>query len=1079
MNFQPVSQNGIKPPTQYRTRDSDFALAVSTTLTNYGNVVILKTISNAQMYKTVPVTFYAINASTSSAITLGTSTFVDNIQATLVTTTIPTGTNNIYAVWPGEGVYAAKSLESTPISVTVSPPLDIGGTITLSASPASGTVVAGEGSVTLTSGLTTTTNITNNINFYADGVQIGTSMLINNSASITVSSIPAGAHTLTAGWPGITLNSINYSGKSANIPYTVLAGTTIPSAMTLTVVNSYGVVNEYGPQFNVHIASSYNLNQLGTVTFYNGTSVLGTGQFDSTNNCSFTSLPLGVGTYTFHASWDGNAGMIPAFIPKTSNTASWTTYSRSIIPSMTLSISPNPSTFELATNFTASLNTDRSVPGYISFFNGNNLLGVASIAYNQASTTSIFITSGTQIVTAVYAGSSTAPTFYSISTSTSLYVSQGLVLTGTSTLITFTDNYEGNNQNYVVNDPVTFRFDYKQTGFTLTGSTNYLINGSIVGNSTIANNSSTFINTFTNAGTYTIQAAFVGGYESAYNAYYQPKYSNTVTITVGAGYTLYAPISLTLVGSPVTGEFDLQVSVTTSTQLNNTVTFYANNINLGSVFFSNNTASLSSTSISNSGTYTFSAIWSGGSVYDGGSRFFLPAYSNTFTQFIDQAYNIPRPLIQTISVPQTTTSTYLYSTSTIFNITSMPTYITDSISTTTDISTQPVTISAISNAISGYPIYNILTASQGPNYFKPATCPTGSAYIFAWPNAWVSRLSLTTNSILEISTSSYPQISNSGNYKITGIQPAWQYNNATYTYSLYPGYSLISLSSVVSGNNTLSQVPTDGSNYIAYACLPGNTSTYQILSTNSFTGTYTTALLSAGSLTGGYYNVSSFWPGSSSIPKYYPKISNNTALVIANSNTGSDWTGMFSASISTSTYYVYNSDGSFNTNNITFTINVNIPNYYNTDNLINNNTDLTIWPIDIIDMAQGPTYSLLGSNSGVLSFVASNSYLFQLTTSTTYFYSPNASSNQPIQVSNGAIGQANGNIAWQGEWYNVSRGLLTAAQNYSGPRIIRITTNPGQTANQMNNSYGALAGGGGLPALDIYLYLNLINGRHP
>ena len=59
MNFEPASQNGVIPITDYKTKDSDFMVGVSSTSTVAGQPVVLKAISNAAMYKTVPVTFYA------------------------------------------------------------------------------------------------------------------------------------------------------------------------------------------------------------------------------------------------------------------------------------------------------------------------------------------------------------------------------------------------------------------------------------------------------------------------------------------------------------------------------------------------------------------------------------------------------------------------------------------------------------------------------------------------------------------------------------------------------------------------------------------------------------------------------------------------------------------------------------------------------------------------------------------------------------------------------------------------------------------------------------------------------------
>jgi len=431
MNFQPVSQNGITPPSQYRTRDSDFAFIVSTTSTLYGNPVILKAVSNAQMYKTVPVTFYSLNnsISTSTPVVLGTSTFSDNISAVLVTSFIPTGTNRVYAIWPGENAYAAKSTEGVPNIVTVAVGPDIGGSLTLSSSPNSNSIVEGEGSVTFTAHMTTGTALTNNIYFYADGQQIANVTMQNNYATVTVSNLTAGTHQITASWPGITLSGTTYAGKTSSVNYTVKAGTTILGNMSLTATNSYGVVNEYGPSLVARINTSTNLTGLGQVSFYNNSQLVGQSSVIANNYSTLQVNALSLGTSTLYAVWDGNSSSHPRYLPITSNSIIFNEMSRATIPNLTLTLTSDETAIvygfsNITLTANANLPASQQVVGDIEFLNGTGVLTTATFNNNVATVTIPAPNTGTYSVSAYYAGSETAPKFYSTQTTATQFTVQ-------------------------------------------------------------------------------------------------------------------------------------------------------------------------------------------------------------------------------------------------------------------------------------------------------------------------------------------------------------------------------------------------------------------------------------------------------------------------------------------------------------------------------------------------------------------------------------------------------------------------------------------------------------------------------
>src|SRR5947209_5293178 len=79
---------------------------------------------------------------------------------------------------------------------------------------------------------------------------------------------------------------------------------------------------------------------------------------------------------------------------------------------VTLSSSPNPSTFGQKVTITAQVSSTAPT-GKVTFFDGVTILGIAGVSGGQASLTTTMLSSGVRLLTAYYAGDSV----YSPSTS--------------------------------------------------------------------------------------------------------------------------------------------------------------------------------------------------------------------------------------------------------------------------------------------------------------------------------------------------------------------------------------------------------------------------------------------------------------------------------------------------------------------------------------------------------------------------------------------------------------------------------------------------------------------------------------
>ena len=140
---------------------------------------------------------------------------------------------------------------------------------------------------------------TGSVNFLANGVLIGTSALNGGTATFTDSALAAGTYSMTAVYLG---NANNATSTSAAVNETV---GTIPTTTVLGTASTTGA----NPQV-VLIAAVLNNGTgptpAGTVTFYNGTTSLGTAPLDSTGAATLTpNLTSGV-NYSIDAVYSGD-----------------------------------------------------------------------------------------------------------------------------------------------------------------------------------------------------------------------------------------------------------------------------------------------------------------------------------------------------------------------------------------------------------------------------------------------------------------------------------------------------------------------------------------------------------------------------------------------------------------------------------------------------------------------------------------------------------------------------------------------------------------------------------------------------
>jgi LPXTG-site transpeptidase (sortase) family protein len=139
---------------------------------------------------------------------------------------------------------------------------------------------------------------TGTVTFYDNGNSLGTFPLTNGVATLTVSTLPAGAHTITVNYSG----DANFSaGTSA--PYMQGVGQTV----TATVVTSNDNPSNLGQSitFTAQVSSALGV-PTGTVTFLDGAITLGTGTLNGAGLATFDTSTLLTGIHNITASYGGD-----------------------------------------------------------------------------------------------------------------------------------------------------------------------------------------------------------------------------------------------------------------------------------------------------------------------------------------------------------------------------------------------------------------------------------------------------------------------------------------------------------------------------------------------------------------------------------------------------------------------------------------------------------------------------------------------------------------------------------------------------------------------------------------------------
>ena len=307
-------------------------------------------------------------------------------SATFKTSSLSVGAHQLTAVYDGDGVHGTSTsaavaeniLETTSTAVTSSEHPSVLGdsvvfTATVTPAPDGGTTPGGT------------------VIFYDGTTTLGSQTMSSGAASLTVSSLAVGTHSITAAYSGDTENVASTSPAFSQ----VVNGT--PSSAVVSPSVNPSIVTQ-SLTFTITVTGQ-SATPTGGVTLKDGATTLASLTLTA-GTASYTTSSLAVGSHSITAVYAGdssNAGTTSPALTQTVNQATTTTVAGA---------SANPVTAGKPVNLTATVTGNGGTPGgIVKFYSQGNLVGSSTLNVNGVATLSIStLAVGSDAITAIYQG---------------------------------------------------------------------------------------------------------------------------------------------------------------------------------------------------------------------------------------------------------------------------------------------------------------------------------------------------------------------------------------------------------------------------------------------------------------------------------------------------------------------------------------------------------------------------------------------------------------------------------------------------------------------------------------------------
>ncbi len=398
--------------------DSNYATSTSPVVTQIVNASSIGTTTSLASLPN-PATFgqqvafaAAVIASSGTSTPTGSVVFLDGTTpmgsaavggdgtATFTTSGLATGTHLFTAQYSGDGTFAASA--SAALSQTITK-----GSTTTALTSTPNPSNSGQ-PVTLTATISPAT-ATGTVQFFDGSTFAGTAAVTGGTASLSLSALAVGSHAMSAVYSGdgnyltstsfALLQTVNATSIGT---ITSLASSPNPSVFGQLVVFTASVVPSSGTSVPT-----------GTVSFMDGSTVLGSTPVNGSGVATFSTTSLAVGPHVINALYSGDAtyNASSSTLTQTVNRANTAT---------TLTSNRNPSNTGQPVTFTATV-SPAIATGVVRFLDGAVLLGSAPLNGGAATLTTSNLSTGVHSITAQYVGDTT----YSGSTSAALIQTVG------------------------------------------------------------------------------------------------------------------------------------------------------------------------------------------------------------------------------------------------------------------------------------------------------------------------------------------------------------------------------------------------------------------------------------------------------------------------------------------------------------------------------------------------------------------------------------------------------------------------------------------------------------------------------
>jgi hypothetical protein len=327
---------------------------------------------------------------------LGSASLDATGSASLTTSFAAAGNYTIVAIYSGNEWYAGSSAR-TEQTVGQSPLASTATELITSASPSlPGQAVTFTATVEGLGGGGVTP--TGSVKFLDGTTLLGMETLdANGSATCTTSTLALGDHNITAIYSG----DDTYFGSTYTIVQPVERGETSTSLTSSALAS----LPEQAVTFTATVSAMAGGTPTGSVTFYDGTNVLGTVTLDTNGNATFTTSGLWLGDHNITAIYSGDAIFATSSFSLRQSVLKFDT-------TTTLTASANPSPLGQPVTLTATVAADIGTPtGTVNFYDGATLLGTGTLSLvngqMQATFTTAALGYGGHTIVAIYSGDST------------------------------------------------------------------------------------------------------------------------------------------------------------------------------------------------------------------------------------------------------------------------------------------------------------------------------------------------------------------------------------------------------------------------------------------------------------------------------------------------------------------------------------------------------------------------------------------------------------------------------------------------------------------------------------------------